>query len=165
MKYTPPEPIQPTHDLTAFNCNKAALNDWLRNKALENEKLGASRTYVVCYGEKVVGYYSLATGSINHSDVPGKIKRNMPNPIPVMLLGKLAVDINHQKRGLGKGLVKDAIRRVLQASTIAGIRAILVHAIDEEARIFYVEKCGFMPSPIDPLVLLINLADAQKNLA
>lgn len=165
MRYSSPEPIQPTHDLTTFNCEKAALNDWLRNKALENETQGASRTYVVCCGEKVVGYYSLAAASVNHSNVPGKIKRNMPDPIPVMLLGKLAVDINHKNRGLGKGLVKDAIQRILQASAIAGIRAILVHAIDEDAKRFYVEKCGFMSSPIDPLILLIKLTDAQKNLA
>ncbi len=165
MKYSPPEHIQPTHDLTTFDCGKPVLNDWLRNNALNNEKHGGSRTYVICYGEQVVGYYCLANGSVFHSDAPGKIKRNMPDPIPVMILGKLAVDINHQGKRLGKSLVKDAMLRTLQASEFGGIRAILVHALDEEAKRFYVEKCGFMSSPIHPLTLLITLADVQKNLA
>lgn len=161
MTYTPPEPIKPTHDVETFNCGDPTLNDWLRKRALQNETTGASRTYVVCYENKVVGYYSLANGSVIHAEAPGKIRRNMPDPIPVMVLGRLAVDINHQGLGIGKGLIKDAVMRTLQASEIAGIRAILVHALDEKAKQFYVEKCGFMPSPVHPLTLMVTLKDVQ----
>lgn len=163
MKYTPPEPIKPTHDVETFDCGQPSLNDWLRKRALENEATGASRTYVVCCENKVVGYYSLAKGSVIHAEAPGKIRRNMPDPIPVMVLARLAVDINHKGKGIGKGLVKDAMMRTLQASEIAGIRAILVHALDEEAKRFYVDKCGFIPSPIHPLTLMVRLADVKKN--
>lgn len=164
MSYTRPERIQPTHDVETFDCGKPTLDNWLRKRALENEKTGASRTYVVCCGKKVAGYYSLASGSVVHADAPSKIRRNMPDPIPVMVLGRLAVDINHQGKGIGKGLIKDAVMRILQASEIAGIRAILVHALDEEAKKFYVEQCGFMSSPIHPLTLMVTLADVQKSL-
>ena len=164
MIYTPPERIQPTHDVETFDCGQPTLDNWLRKRALENEKTGASRTYVVCYEKKVVGYYSLATGSVVHADAASKIRRNMPDPIPVMVLGRLAVDINHQGKGIGKGLIKDAVMRTQQASEIAGIRAILVHALDEEAKKYYVEQCGFMSSPIHPLTLMVTLADVQKSL-
>lgn len=129
MKYSPPEHILPTHDLTIFNCGKPVLDGWLKGKALKNESSGVSRTYVICYENKVVGYYSLANGSVAHSSVTGKIKRNVPDPIPVMILGKLAVDINHVRKGLGVGLFKDAARRTKQAADIAGIKAILIHAL------------------------------------
>lgn len=164
MTYTPPEPIKPTHDVETFDCGNPTLNDWLRKRALQNETTGASRTYVVCYEEKVVGYYSLANGSIIHAEAPGRIRRNMPDPIPVMVLGRLAVDVNHQSKGIGKGLVKDAVLRTLQASEIAGIRAILVHALDEDAKAFYVDRCGFTPSPVHPLTLIVMLADVKKSL-
>jgi GNAT superfamily N-acetyltransferase len=162
MTYTPPEPIKPEHDLETFDCGEPTLNDWLRKRALENESK-ASRTYVVCCGKTVVGYYSLANGSVIRNDAPSKISYDMPDPIPVMVLGRLAVDINHQGQGIGKGLVKDAVLRTLQASEIAGIAAILVHAIDEEAKKFYVERCGFTPSPVHPLTLMVRLADVKKS--
>jgi predicted N-acetyltransferase YhbS len=106
----------------------------------------------------------LATGSIIGTAAPGKIKRNMPDPIPVMVLGRLAVDLRHQNQGIGKALVKDAVLRTLQASEIAGIRAILVQAIDERAKDFYAEKCGFVPSTIHPLTLIVTLPDLIKRL-
>ena len=164
MTYIPPEPIKPTHDVETFDCGNPTLNDWLRKRALESETTGASRTYVVCYENKVVGYYCLASGSVIRAEAPGKIRRNMPDPIPVMVLGRLAVDVSHQSKGIGKGLVKDAVLRTLQASEIAGIRAILVHALDEEAKQFYVERCGFTPSPVHPLTLMVMLADVKKSL-
>jgi predicted N-acetyltransferase YhbS len=163
MTYTPPEPIKPTHDVETFDCGNPTLNDWLRKRAQISETSGASRTYVVCYENKVVGYYCLASGSVIRASAPGKIKRNMPDPIPVMVLGRLAVEINHQGKGIGKGLVKDAVLRTLQASEIAGIRAILVHALDNEAKNFYVERCGFTPSPVYPLTLMVLLADVKKS--
>jgi GNAT superfamily N-acetyltransferase len=163
MTYTPPEPIKPTHDIETFDCGNPTLNDWLKKRAFESETSGAARTYVVCFENKVVGYYCLASGSVIRHDAPGKIRRNMPEPIPVMVLGRLGVDINHQNKGIGKGLVKDAVMRTLQASEIVGIRAILVHALDEAAKQFYVERCGFMPSPIHPLTLMVLLADVKKS--
>jgi GNAT superfamily N-acetyltransferase len=158
----PPEKLTPEHDVSQFDSGEPALDDWLRRRALANEDSGASRTYVVCIGSRVVGYYALATGAVAHSAVTGKIRRNMP-PIPVMVLGRLAIDQNFQGRGLGVALLRDAVLRTLQAADIAGIRAILVHAISEDAKKFY-ERCGFSPSPVDPMTLMITIADAEKEL-
>jgi hypothetical protein len=164
IKYTAPTPLKPSHDIISFDCGQPLLNDWLREKAYENEKKGASRTYVVCCDNKVVGYYSLATGSITRSIAHGSIKRNMPETIPVMVLGRLAVDVNHQGCGIDFGLIKDAVLRTLQASEIAGIRAILVHALDESAKQFYEDKCGFKVSPVNPLTLMVTLSEVKKRL-
>lgn len=163
MKYILPEALLPTHDVEAFDCGKPQLNEWLSKRALKNEVNGASRTYVVCDEKKVVGYYCLASGSVALTMAPSKVSRNMPDPIPVMVLGRLAVDINYQGKRIGRGLVKDAVMRTLQASEIGGIRAILVHALDEEAKKFYTEICGFTPSPIHPLILMVTLADIKRS--
>jgi GNAT superfamily N-acetyltransferase len=154
-----PEKLGAHHDLSAFDCGVAALDDWLRRRARRNDESGASRTYVVAVERRVVGYYALATGAIAHAAAPGRVTRNMPDPVPVMVIGRLAVDRAQQGRGLGAALLRDAVRRTLQAADIAGIRAILVHAISDEAKRFY-ERCGFLPSPVDPRTLLINVADA-----
>lgn len=159
----PPEKLTTAHDLASFDSGEPALDDWLRRRALHNETSGASRTYVVCVGKTVVGYYTLAVGAVAHADAPGRMKRNMPDPLPVMVLGRLAVDTNVQRRGIGKGLLRDAILRTVQAAEIAGIRAILVHAISESAKRFY-EECGFTASPIDPLTVMLPLAEAEKIL-
>lgn len=161
----PPEPLGATHDLSAFSSGVTTLDDWLRRRALRNESSGASRTYVVCQqsDSKVVGYYALAAGAVAHSSAPPSAKRNMPDPLPVMVLGRLAVDQACQGKGLGRALLRDAILRTLQAASIVGIRAILVHAISPEARKFY-EHCGFRLSPIDPLTLMITLAEAERAL-
>lgn len=164
MKYSAPTPLKPFHNITDFDCGQPLLNDWLREKAYENELKGASRTYVVCCDNKVIAYYSLATGSITRNIAHGSIRRNMPEPIPVMVLGRLAVDINYQGSGIGFGLVKDAVLRTLQASEIAGIRAILVHALDESAKQFYQNKCGFKVSPVNPLTLMVTLSEVKKRL-
>jgi GNAT superfamily N-acetyltransferase len=126
------------------------LDDWLKRRALGNEKSGASRTYVVCAGKRVIGYYALANGAVAHTEVTGKVRRNMPEPILVMVPGRLAIDRGYHGRRLGAGLLRDAILRTLQAADIAGIRAILVHAISEDAKKFY-ERCGFSPSPVDAM--------------
>jgi GNAT superfamily N-acetyltransferase len=162
---TPPERLSPEHDISSFDSGVSQLNDWLKRRALGNEKSGASRTYVVCAGGRgrVVGYYALASGTVAHSQVTGKVRRNMPEPIPVMVLGRLAIDRAYQGRRLGASLLRDAILRTLQAAEIAGIRAILVHAISDDAKKFY-ERCGFSPSPIDPMTLMITIADAEKTL-
>jgi GNAT superfamily N-acetyltransferase len=159
----PPEKLSSRHDLSGFASGEPALDDWLRRRAERNEASGGSRTYVVCVGRKVVGYYSLAAGAIAHSEAPGRIKRNMPDPVPVMLLGRLAVDQSFHGRGVGTGLLRDAVLRIIQAAGVAGIRAILVHAISEEARRFY-EKHGFVASPVDPMSVMITLSEAERIL-
>ena len=158
-----PEPIRTAHDVIAFDSGEPALDDWLRRHALRNETRSGSRTYVVCAepGNRVVAYYSLAVGAIAHTGASGRIRRNMPDPIPVMVLGRLAVDRTFQGRGLGRSLLRDAILRTVQAASIAGIRAILVHAISDEARQFY-ERCGFHASPIDRMTLMITVAEAER---
>lgn len=132
------------------------LDDWLKTRSRKNEASGASRTYVITRANDVVGYYSLAVGSVSHMLVPGKIRRNMPDPIPVMLLARLAVDTSIQGKGMGRALLRDAILRTEQAAHIAGIRAMLVHALHERAKVFYM-GCGFTPSPINELTLMLPM--------
>jgi GNAT superfamily N-acetyltransferase len=156
-----PEKIRADHDLAGFECGEPALDEWLRKRALQNEQSGASRTYVVCAGQQVAGYYALAVGAVAHSQAPGRVRRNMPDPVPVMFVGRLAVHKDYQGKKIGPGLLRDAVLRTLQASDIAGIRAILVHAISGRARRFY-EDCGFIASPIDPMTLMITIAEAAK---
>ncbi|WP_245576330.1 GNAT family N-acetyltransferase [Desulfovibrio cuneatus] len=159
-----PAPLTKAHALSHFSCGEHLLDDWLRQRAMKNELSGATRTYVVCSGKAVVGYYSLAVGSIEHQFTPGSIRRNMPQPIPVMLLARLAVDQNHTGQNMGTGMLRDALLRTLQAATIAGIRALLVHALHERAASFYLNR-GFIVSPFDPLVLLLNLDHARATIA
>jgi GNAT superfamily N-acetyltransferase len=163
QKLQPPQPISSEHDLADFDCDNVELNDWLKRRALKNENSGASRTYVVTVGQKVIAYYCLATGGVSNTDAPNRVKRNMPDPIPIIIIGRLAVSSNWQGQGIGRGLVRDAVLRTLQAAQIAGIRAILVHAISEEARKFY-QRCGFISSPVAPMTLLITIADAKAAL-
>lgn len=158
-----PERLGEDHEIDAFDCGDQSLNDWLRRRARRNESEGASRTYVVCVGRRVVAYYCLAAGSAALATAPGRVRRNMPDPIPVMVIGRLAVDRAWQGKHLGSGLLADAIRRTMGAAEIAGIRAILVHAISDEARRFYEER-GFMASPAAPMTMMITLKDAAANL-
>jgi GNAT superfamily N-acetyltransferase len=158
-----PEKLQPDHDLSAFDSGSPVLDDWLRRRALPNQESGASRTYVIRAGNHVIGYYALAAGAIARAEATGRARRNMPDPVPVMVIGRLAIDSRYQNRGLGRALLRDAILRTMQAADIAGIRAILVHAISEDAKRFY-ERCGFQPSPVDPMTLMITLRDAQQEL-
>jgi GNAT superfamily N-acetyltransferase len=158
-----PEKLRPDHDLGVFDSGVTPLDEWLRRRALPNEAGGASRTYVVNAGGRVVGYYALATGAVAQTEASGRVRRNMPDPVPVMVLGRLAVDRAYQGRGLGRALLRDAVLRTLQAAEIAGIRAILVHAISEEAKEFY-ERCGFAASVVDPMTLMITVADAALAL-
>lgn len=160
----PPEKLTPGHDLSQFDCGEPALDDWLRRRARQNETSGASRTYVVCLGARVVGYYALAVGAVAHADAPGRVRRNMPDPVPVMIIGRLAIDHTIQGQSIGPALLRDAVLRTLQAGEIAGIRAILVHAISERAKRFY-EKWGFLASPIDLMTLMITMTEAQRVLS
>jgi len=160
---TAPEPITASHHTESFACGIPVLDEWLRRHALKNEVSGASRTFVVCQDRRVIGYYALATGSVEHRDAPGKIRRNMPEPIPVMVLGRLAVDQQCQHAGLGRGMLKDALLRSLSVSKHAGVRALLVHALSEDAKKFYTHN-GFLESPLDPMTLIISLQDAAHCL-
>jgi len=158
-----PEPLLATHDIESFDCGEPVLNDWLKKRALKNENSGASRTFVVCQDNHVVGYYVLATGSVMHKEAPSKVRRNMPEPVPVMVLGRLAVSKQMQSAGVGRGLLRDAILRTLGVSKQAGIKALLVHALSDAAHKFY-RQCGFIESPLDSMVLMITLKDAEHHL-
>jgi GNAT superfamily N-acetyltransferase len=162
-RINPPEKLSSEHDLSQFHSGEPTLDEWLRKRARQNEESGASRTYVVCMGKRVVGYYALAVGAVAHVEAPGRVRRNMPDPVPVMVIGRLAVDQAMQGRAVGPALLRDAVLRTLQAAEIAGIRAILVHAISERAKGFY-EKWGFTSSPLEPMTLMITVIEAQKAL-
>lgn len=159
-----PVPLEPKHDVSDFSSGTITLDGWLKRRALRNERTGASRTYVVCEGARVAAFYRLAAGSVELASAPGRVRRNMPDPVPVMVIGRLAVHSAYQGRGLGLDLLRDAVLRIRQAARIVGIRAVLVHALSEAAAAFY-RKGSFRPSPIDPMTLMITLADAEAMLA
>jgi GNAT superfamily N-acetyltransferase len=156
-----PEPLRAEYEVSDFDCGTSDLDVWLKRRALRNESSGASRAYVITVDGRVIGYYALATGAIAQHEATGKVRRTMPDPIPVMVLGRLAVDRQYQGRGLGSALLRDALLRTLNAASIAGIRAVLLHAISDEAKRFY-ERAGFSPSPVDPMTLMITIADIEK---
>ena len=157
---TPPAPISPQHDVSQFDCGKIPLNDWLRKHALRNEGR-ASRCFVTCSSLNVVGFYCLSAGSVEHSDVPSALKRNMPPLVPVLVLGRMAVDKQYQGHGIGGALLKNAMARALSASTEIGAIALLVHAIDREAVPFYVQY-GFQAFPEGNLTLYLPIASIQS---
>jgi len=157
-----PVPIAVGHDLSSFDCGEVSLNDWLKKRALKNEGADSSRTYVIAEGKKVVGYYCLAAGAIGHAAAPKGMRRNRPDPIPILVLGRLAIHKDYHNRGFGSGLLRDAVFRALQASRIAGVTALLVHALSEGARQFYLSR-GFIESPIQPMTLCLMLSAAQKT--
>ena len=158
-----PEPLSAEHLLDGFDCGHTSLNEWLKKRATRATRVGGSaRTYVVSNAERrVIGYYALSTGSLNREDSPGKVSRNMPDPVPVVLLGRLAVDRAFTSQGIGAGLLKDAFLRVAQAASQIGVRALLVHAIDEDARGFYL-KHGFYDSPTNEMTLMLTVAEIQR---
>lgn len=157
-----PELLNETHQIDLFKSGESTLDDWLARRALDNNKLGASRTFVVHEKQRVIGYYCLAAGSVEHQDAPGKVKRNMPNPIPVVVLGRLAVDEDWQNCGIGRGLLKDAVLRTLNLSQSIGLRAMLVHAISEEAKHFY-KRFGFIESPLESMTLMLTLKEIRRE--
>ncbi len=146
---TAPEPLAASHETGGFACGVPSLGDWLKKQALKNEVSGASRTYAVCESgsRNVVGFYALATGSVARKQAPGGNQPpEMPEPTPVAVLGRLAVDERWHGCGIGSGLLKDAV-----------IRALLVHALNEQAKAFYLGH-GFIASPIEPMTLMLSLA-------
>jgi GNAT superfamily N-acetyltransferase len=160
----PPEPLAARHDIGDFGSGEASLDDWLKRRARANQVSGASRTYVVCDEKRVVGYYALASGVVTVQSAPGRFRRNMPNPIPVAVLARLAVDRDWQGRGIGRALFRDAARRVAHAAEAIGIRGIVVHAISEEAKNFYL-TLGFDASPSEPMTLMVTLSDVRAALS
>ncbi|MBD0392492.1 MAG: GNAT family N-acetyltransferase [Microcoleus sp. C1-bin4] len=159
----PPEKLNSLHQIETFDSGNSQLDEWLKRRALKNDSEGASRTYVLCDRQAVIAYYCLANGAVAQTSATGKVGRNMPDPNPVMVIGRLACDRNWQGCGIGRALLRDGILRTLQAAEIAGIRAILVHAISEDAKLFY-QKCGFTVSPIDPMTLMVKVSDAIASL-
>lgn len=159
-----PEKLTPSHDVSGFDCGTPALNDFLRRFALQNQLADAATTYTACRGRRVVGYYTLATGAVLHASAPSRVKAGLArHDVPVMLLARLAVDRTEQGAGIGTGLLKDALLRTAQAADIAGIRALLVHAKDENARAWY-GRFDFEPSPTDPFHLFLLMKDIRKAL-
>lgn len=156
-----PAPLAETHRLESFRCSEPELETWLKQRARKNQLEGASRTFVVCNGGEAIGYYCLAAGAVIHDKAPGNIRRNMPDPIPVAVLGRLAVHADWQGQGIGMGLLKDAIERTLRLAQEMGIRALLAHALHDKAKQFYLHH-GFMESPIDPLTVMLNIAKLAK---
>lgn len=158
-----PQPLADRHQLDAFSCGIASLDDWLKRRAWANQASDASRTYVLCDGDEVVGYYALASGGIMIGEAFGRFRRNMPDPIPVAILGRLALDHRLQGKGYGRAMFRDAALRVLQAADILGIRGLLVHAISEEARAFYL-ALGLESLPSDAMMLMATLNDLRESL-
>ena len=158
-----PQLLTSEHNVSDFKSKSEPLNKWLKEKALKNHQGDTARTYVVTIENQVIGYYCLATSSVTHLIATSKAKRNAPDPIPCMLIGRLAVNIDWEGRGIGSGLLRDAIFRTLNVAEIAGIRCILVHAKDEESKNSYL-KHRFQESPIQPLTLMMTLKDIRASL-
>jgi len=153
-----PELLASQHIIADFQCSEPSLDEWLKRKALKNQTIGASRTFIICESDskQVIGFYALATGSVQRQTVPGALRRNMPEPIPALVLGRLAVDARHHGRSLGVGLLKDAVLRSRQVAEQVGTKALLVHALSDNAHAFY-RHWGFIPSEIQPSTLLLPL--------
>jgi GNAT superfamily N-acetyltransferase len=162
LALSPPRPLSADDELGSFDCGNDLLNDWLRELALKSEGRSA-RTYMVKDGARVVGYYCLATGGVTREGVPRKIRHGLPSLVPVMILGRLAVDRSYQGQGIGRGLLKDALQRTLQVSREVGVRALLVHAIDDEAKAFYAAH-GFIEFPVSARTLFLPVETIGRAL-
>ena len=158
MALSAPGPIGTHHQIGDFSSGIVSLDEWLKRRALANQ------AFAVCEADRVVAYFALASGAVNVAAAPGRFRRNMPDPIPVVVLARLAVDRAYQGQGLGRAMVGDAARRVVHAADTIGIRGIIVHAISDDAKAFYL-ALGFEPSPIEPMTLMVPLADIRKSFA
>ena len=157
LKLLAPQPLTAVHRVNDFACGEPSLDEWLKRRALNNQQSGASRTFVVVDAEnRVQGFYALAAGAVSHQLATGAVRRNMPDPIPVMVLGRLAVDRRAQGIKLGAGMLQDAVNRSIHVAQNVGIRALLAHALNEQARAFY-EHYGFVVSPNHPMTLMLAL--------
>jgi GNAT superfamily N-acetyltransferase len=157
MRLHAPAPLAPDHRVDELTCGEPSLDEWLKRRALRNQDSGASRTFVVADEERrVIGYYALAAGAVTHGEAARAIRQNMPDPVPVMVLARLAVDNRARGKKLGAALLQDALRRCVLVAQHAGVRAMLVHALNDDARRFY-EYYGFKASPVQPMTLMLGL--------
>lgn len=157
LKLLAPQPLTAVHRVNDFACGEPSLDEWLKRRALNNQQSGASRTFVVVdEANQVLGYYALAAGAVAHQLATGAVRRNMPDPVPVLVLGRLAVDSRAQGIQLGAGMLQDAVSRAMTVSQNTGVRALLVQALNEQARGFY-QHYGFVPSPHNPMTLMLCL--------
>jgi GNAT superfamily N-acetyltransferase len=162
--YSPVRKLAAADSVDAFDCGQAALNQFLQRYALVNQKANSAQTYVCYRGNVMVGFYSLAVGRVDPQAAPPRVTKGLArHPVPVMILARLAVDKEHQRKGLGQALPKDALLRTAQAADIAGIRCLLLHATDDGARWWY-ESWEFEPSPTDPYHLFLMLKDLKRLL-
>lgn len=157
-----PEHLTSSHSVEAFDSGESSLDRWLRERALHNETAGAWRTYVVRADGRVVGYYALATGALLREHAPSSVSRNMPEPIPVVILGRLAVDRQFQGAGIGAGLLKSAALQTIAIADTAGVRALVLHALSESAKAFYA-RYGFVPSPTKPMTMIARVPDLRQT--
>lgn len=153
-----PVPISAAHLLNEFECGQASLDEWLKRRALANQLSGASRTFVAAGQDgRVYGYYAMAAGAVSHQQATSGVRRNMPDPVPVMVLARLAVDRRAQGIKLGAALLQNAVNRAVAVSHNVGVRALLVHALDDRAKHFY-QHYGFQESPQHPMTLMLRLS-------
>jgi GNAT superfamily N-acetyltransferase len=157
-----PVPLTAAHLVVDFDSGVPSLDDWLKRRTLNNQISGATRTFVLCDADVVLGYYALAASAIAAGATSGRFPRNMPDPVPVVVLARLAVAQGQQGRGLGRAIFRDAACRVIQAADTIGIRGMLVHAISDEAQAFYMQL-GLTPSPLDPMTLMATLSDLRGS--
>lgn len=163
MSLGAPEALAEHHRIENFESGEASLDDWLKRRARANQASGATRCFVACDGDAVIGYYALASGAVDTASAPGRFRRNMPEPVPIAVLARLAVHRAWHGRGLGRALFQDGAARVLSAADIIGIRGMVVHAISAEAKAFYL-ALGLAPSPLDPMTLMVTLSDIRARL-
>jgi GNAT superfamily N-acetyltransferase len=164
LDLTSPAPITADQGLTNFDSGELSLNEWLKKRAYKNHATGASRCFVLCAGTIVIGYYSLSAGAISLDAAPKAMRRNMPDPLPVLLLGRLAVDKRYHNQGIGQALLRDAMIRAVNVAGNAGVFALLVHALSGQARQFYLSR-GFVESPLQPMTLLMTIETVRSILA
>lgn len=163
IKLTSPALLSEEHELDHFDSGEYSLNEWLKKRALKNQMSGASRCFVTCQSKKVIGYYSLSAGAISHQIAPKSMRRNMPDPLPVLLLGRLAIHRNYHNQGLGSALLRDALIRAVNVARDAGVFAVLVHALSEQAKRFYLSR-GFIESPLQTMTLMMTLETVRSIL-
>lgn len=162
LQLSAPQALTAAHLLDGFTCGEASLDEWLTRRALANQFSGASRTFVVTDQDgRVFGYYAMAAGAVSHQTATSGVRRNMPDPVPVMVLARLAVDHRAQGIKLGVSLLQDAVNRAVAVSQNAGVRALLVHALHDRAKQFY-EHYGFQESPQHPMTLMLRLNTLQS---
>ncbi len=159
-----PVPLTADHRLADFDSGRATLDEWLTRRALKNQDSGATRSFVATLGERVVGYYALAAGSMEGSAATGRLRRNMPESIPVVVLARLAVDRIAQGQGIGRALFRDAARRTVIAAGEIGVRGLIVHALDQSALDFYL-ALGLTPSPTEPLTVMATIGDLEAAMS